>query len=68
MCLGLGVYRPGTVVHHKTWLTPENISNPEITLGWGNLMLLCVDHHAEVHKKQRRYCVDADGRVICAGE
>lgn len=67
MCMAMWIYRPGTVVHHKTWLTPNNISDPSVTLGWGNLMLLCADHHAEVHKKQRRYVVDADGRVMCAG-
>lgn len=66
MCLGMGLYTPGTVVHHKIFLSPDNIGNPDITLGWGNLMLLCADHHAEAHRQERRYAVDADGHVIIA--
>ncbi|MDL2318495.1 HNH endonuclease [Eubacteriales bacterium OttesenSCG-928-A19] len=32
---------PGTVVHHLTPLTPENINDPMISLSWENLQLLC---------------------------
>lgn len=39
----------GKIVHHKTWLTPENINDPNITLSWDNLELLCQDCHNKVH-------------------
>lgn len=39
----------GSAVHHKTYLTPQNISDPEVSLGWDNLELLCIDCHAKEH-------------------
>jgi 5-methylcytosine-specific restriction endonuclease McrA len=42
-------YRPGEIVHHKIPLTPENISDLEITLGFKNLQLLCRECHLRVH-------------------
>ena len=63
-CLKEGRYTPGTVVHHKVHLTPENINDPEISLSWNNLMLVCQDCHAKIHAgKERRYTVDELGRV-----
>jgi predicted kinase len=41
----------GKEVHHKTFLTPENINDPDITLGWDNLQLLCRPCHNAVHEK-----------------
>ena len=65
LCLKEGRYTPGKVVHHKTHLNQDNINDPEITLAWGNLMLLCQDCHAKIHagKTGRRYRVDELGRV-----
>ena len=65
-CLQHGRVVPGVIVHHKIHLTPFNIDNPEITLDWNNLELVCRDCHALIHKGQgsRRYEVDEDGRVI----
>lgn len=31
-CLSLGRYTPGVIVHHKIHITPENISDPSITI------------------------------------
>lgn len=66
LCLKNGIYTPGTVVHHKVYLTPENINDPEVSLSWTNLMLVCQDCHAKIHagKTERRYKVDELGRVI----
>lgn len=65
MCLAMGMYRAGRVVHHITHLNPENIGNPDITLGWDNLMLLCADHHAQVHRhNERRYIVREGGGIV----
>lgn len=40
---------PGAIVHHKVRLTPENINDPEVTLGWGNLELLCIPCHNRIN-------------------
>lgn len=66
MCLLKGRYVPGDTVHHIIHLTPDNINNPEISLSWDNLMLLCRDCHADIHsRKSRRFVVKDDGEVIC---
>lgn len=46
--------RPGKIVHHKMCLTPQNINDPDITLNWSNLELVCQDCHNEEH-----HCADA---------
>lgn len=38
-----------TIAHHKIYLTPENINDPEITLNWDNLEALCQDCHNREH-------------------
>lgn len=64
-CMKRGVYKAGEIVHHKTHLTPDNIDDPNITLNWNNLELVCRDCHAKIHdKKKRRYKLDDLGRVI----
>jgi len=37
------------IVHHKEYITPENVSNPDITLNWDNLEALCSDCHNKEH-------------------
>ena len=65
LCWAEGIVKAGVIVHHKTELTPENITNKEITLGWDNLQLVCRECHARIHdRKQRRYQLDELGRVI----
>jgi len=66
-CLKRGMYVPGRIVHHKTYLTPENISDPAVAFDWSNLELLCRSCHELEHKGngvERRYIVDANGSVI----
>lgn len=58
---------PAKIVHHKTYITRDNISNPYITLCWDNLEALCQDCHNKEHHKQdrtRRYSFDDNGNVI----
>ena len=63
-CLKKGLYRPAVIVHHKVYLTAENINNPEIALSHGNLVALCRDcHEAEHSGSSRRYKVLEDGSV-----
>jgi len=63
-CLRKGIMSIGEIVHHKIPITEDNIDNPEITLSWENLELLCRKCHAEVHGSRRRYKLDGFGRVI----
>jgi 5-methylcytosine-specific restriction endonuclease McrA len=44
----------GDEVHHKIYLTPQNINDPEITLGWDNLELLCHECHTREHKREHK--------------
>jgi 5-methylcytosine-specific restriction endonuclease McrA len=37
--------QPGREVHHKIELTPQNITDPNVTLNWDNLQLLCTACH-----------------------
>lgn len=39
------------ICHHKQYISPENINNPNITLNWNNLEALCqtchnLEHHS----------------------
>lgn len=68
-CLSRGVIEAGSKdrpleVHHKTPITQENLSNPEITLNWENLELLCKTcHDEERERREKRWKVDPAGRV-----
>ena len=64
-CLAKGLYTPGEIVHHIVNLTPENINDPNVTLNFDNLRLVCRKCHAEEHKhRERRYVIDELGNVI----
>ena len=66
-CLRRGILAKGEIVHHKVELTPDNIDDPNVTLNWDNLELLCRFCHAEVHdqrKKCRRFSFGPEGEVI----
>ena len=41
--------RPGDIVHHKIHLNPSNINDPNITLNFDNLELVCQDCHNKEH-------------------
>jgi len=41
---------PGYIVHHKIYLTPENIDNPDISLSHSNLEYLCLNCHNKEHE------------------
>lgn len=64
MCLKEGRITPSRIVHHKVFITPENVNDPSITLGWDNLMCVCMDCHAKIHSGiEKRFKVDELGRV-----
>ena len=63
-CRRKGLIVPAEIVHHKTYLTPENISDYTVSLSWAGLEALCRNCHAEEHTGNIiRYEVDALGRV-----
>lgn len=65
ICWKDGKVTAGEIVHHKIFLTPDNINDPNVTLNWQNLELVCRDCHAKIHNdNQRRYEIDELGRVI----
>lgn len=56
--------RPGKIVHHKKWLTPENINDPEITLSFSNLKYDCMEcHNREDEDDRTDYYFDKDGQL-----
>ena len=83
-CLAKGLYNPGVIVHHKVYLTPENIGDPNVSLNWANLELVCrschdAEHEVQKHRKEyqdrnrsganaRRWTVDELGRIAPIGE
>lgn len=63
-CLQRGIYTASDIVHHKKYITPQNLNDPSITLSWDNLMLVCRDCHAKIHSRDKRYRIDEYGRCI----
>lgn len=56
---------PGLEVHHKIWLTPENINDVNISLNWDNLELLCeACHNREHFCKDDGFSFDENGDLI----
>lgn len=63
----------GYIVHHRTELTPENISDPAVTLDPSNLEYVCKDCHDrfEGHwigpgkpREPKAYTFTADGEPV----
>lgn len=76
-CLKKGLYVPAVIVHHKEWLSPENINDPHKTMDFRNLEALCRDCHEEEHaeenkaakhRNERRYTIGKDGKVTAVKE
>ena len=63
--------QPGKIIHHKIHLTPDNITDPDIALGFDNLMYVCIECHNIIHgyapelpERAVRYAFDLDGNPI----
>ena len=58
------------VVHHKIYLTPDNIDDPTVTLDHANLEALCQDCHNREHHggepPNLGYSFDEDGNIVYA--
>src|SRR5690625_2061128 len=60
---------PGKIVHHKIWLTPENINDPEISLNHENLEYVCQtchnkEHHGSSEPVREGLGFDAAGNLV----
>jgi 5-methylcytosine-specific restriction protein A len=55
--------RPGLIVHHRIYLTPQNINDPNITLSFENLELLCSSCHNNEH-----HSTDVTAEGLCFNE
>ena len=62
-CLAKGLIVPAEIVHHKIYLTEENITDPSVALNFDNLEALCRACHGEAHGRKKRYSIAADGSV-----
>lgn len=63
-CRAKGLIVPGEIIHHKIYISPENIHDPSITLDWHNLECVCRNCHAEEHTGViNRFTVDELGRI-----
>lgn len=64
----------GYIVHHKVMLTAANITDPDVSLNFDNLMYVCKDCHDEfeghgVGTKVKPLCVfDEEGQPISIRE
>ena len=61
--------RPARIAHHATYLTPDNINDPDVTLNWDKLEALCEDchnaeHHTTVTALRDGLMFDAEGNVV----
>lgn len=66
-CLKRGRVTPAEEVHHITPLTPDNITDPAVTLNEKNLISLCKECHKKRHgqePEEKRYKIDEAGRVV----
>ena len=55
------------IVHHKIHLTPFTMNDPDISLNYDNLELLCMDCHNREHFKHeyvKRYEIGENGEII----
>lgn len=57
-----------TIAHHKEYLIPQTVNDPEVTLNWGNLEALCQEcHNIEHHGGSCTadgLMFDADGDLV----
>lgn len=66
---------PGYIIHHRVELTPDNISDPNVSLSFDNLMYVCHDCHNVIHgnvmqlpERSIRYEFMPDGSPVPVGE
>lgn len=60
--------RPAVIVHHKRYLTPEAVNDPDLALSFDNLEALCRDCHNKEHFEGKScepgLYFDSDGNLV----
>jgi 5-methylcytosine-specific restriction endonuclease McrA len=61
--------QPGLIVHHKIYISPDNINDVSVTLNHENLELLCQDCHNKEHFEKNSpvregFTFDNEGNLI----
>ena len=66
LCVRCG--KPGEIVHHKRYLTPDNIDDPSVSLNEDNLETLCRECHTLEHEGElptdRALTFDENGDLV----
>ena len=63
-CMANGVATPGKIVHHKEYIQMDNLCDPNVSLSFNNLELLCQECHNKEHfKRSRRFDVGPGGEI-----
>ena len=65
--------RTGYILHHKTMLTPFNITDTSVTLNHCNLEYVCKEchdgiHYSDIHGLKPSAVFDENGQVIPSAE
>jgi 5-methylcytosine-specific restriction endonuclease McrA len=67
-CLAEGRIEPTYIIHHKIYLTVENMTDPTVALNHDNLEALCFDCHNKQHFKKaissRWKFIDGELKII----
>ena len=63
-CLKKNKYVGGHIVHHKTYLTPFNVGDPDITLNHTKLEYVCKDCHDKEHGIVKRKQITREGTTF----
>lgn len=55
----------GYIVHHREWLTPENLSDADVALNHNNLEYVCLICHNKIEQGEEdpRYRFTPDGQL-----
>lgn len=59
---------PAKIVHHKTYINPNNVTDPNILYDWANLEALCQTCHTQEHHSNKNTAeglkFDANGNLV----
>jgi len=56
---------PGLIVHHRKWLTAANVTDPDVSLNYENLLYVCHNCHNNIASEEEKiYFFDDDGQPV----
>ena len=75
-CATRGLIVPAKIVHHKTYIDPQTITDPKVLINHDNLEALCLQCHNEEHdtptwmtekrepQREVRFEMDDSGKIL----